>query len=147
MYADDRVEEALKREYPYVFTNDYPGIPLIDMVKITDQPFTVGDIEVVPIPVIHGELPVLGFRFDNFTYITDANYISPESYNLIKGSEYLVLTALRRKSHYSHFTLNQSLEIIEKINPRQGFLTHISHLMGKHKQVSKELPENVDISF
>lgn len=97
----------------------------------------------MPIEVLHYRLPVFGFRIDNFTYLTDVNYIPPEEMEKIKGTEYLVLTALRKEKHISHFTLQESLDIIAELKPKKAYLTHISHQLGLHDEVSKELPDNV----
>ncbi len=150
IFCTQGVLKALTREYHYVFDEKfkYPGIPEVNVNIINkDNSFSVGDINVTPIEVIHYKLPVLGFRFDKFTYITDANYISDEEFEKIKGTEVLVINALRKEEHISHFNLNEALDIIKKINPKKAYLTHLSHLMGKHDEVKKLLPSNVDIAY
>jgi phosphoribosyl 1,2-cyclic phosphate phosphodiesterase len=148
VYATERVQKAIRREYAYIFEEpSYPGIPKIDLHTIDREKFSVEGIPVIPIEVMHHLLPVLGFRFDKFTYITDANYISEEEKEKIKGSEVLVLNALRHEKHISHFTLAQALELIEELKPKQAFLTHISHQLGKHEDVEKELPSHVHLAF
>jgi phosphoribosyl 1,2-cyclic phosphate phosphodiesterase len=148
VYATERVQLAIKREYAYIFEEpSYPGIPKIDLHTIGLENFSVEGIPVVPIEVMHHQLPVHGFRFGNFTYITDANFISPKEKEKIKGSEVLVLNALRREPHISHYTLAQALELIEELKPKQAYLTHISHQLGLHEEVEKELPVGVNIAY
>lgn len=148
VYATERVQQAIRREYAYIFEEpSYPGIPKINLHTIGLNNFSAEGIEVVPIEVMHHQMPVHGFRFGNFTYITDANYISEKEKLKIKGSEVLVLNALRREEHISHFTLEQALELIEELKPKKAFLTHISHQLGKHEEVEMELPEHVRIAY
>ncbi len=148
VYATVRVQENLKKSFDYIFTDHkYPGIPNLRLVPIADDPFMVGPMEFVPVNVLHYKLPVLGFRTGNFTYITDANFISSDEKDKIRGSEVLVLNALRISTHISHFSLDQALEVIEEINPERAYLTHISHQLGKHEDVSKRLPPNVHLAY
>jgi phosphoribosyl 1,2-cyclic phosphate phosphodiesterase len=115
--------------------------------RIESSPFTVQGIKVIPIDVMHYKLPVKAFRVGDFTYITDANAIAPSEMNKIHGSEVLVINALRKTPHMSHFTLDEALELIESIGPKRAYLTHLSHLMGKHEDIQKELPENVFVAY
>ncbi len=148
VYANKRVIEALKREFHYVFAEiKYPGVPEIMINQIDFSSFNLFGKNIVPIEVMHHKLPVTCFRIDNFTYITDANFISKEEKKKIFGTEYLVINALRKEKHISHFTLDEALELIQEINPKKAYLTHISHLLGKHEDVSKELPNNVEIAY
>ena len=148
IYGSKRVQEALKREFHYVFSGfNYPGIPKVVLNDITSEPFELFGKTIIPIEVMHYKLPVTAFRIDNFTYITDANYISDQEKEKIKGTEILVINALRKKEHISHFTLQQALDFIAEIKPKKAYLTHISHLLGSDKDVSLELPENVFIAF
>ncbi|MEQ9465826.1 MAG: MBL fold metallo-hydrolase [Ekhidna sp.] len=148
IYATEHVFSRLKKEFEYIFTeDDYPGIPKVEMCPIENKPFTIQDIEVIPIEVMHYKLPVLGFRFGDFTYITDANKISEEEKEKIKGSKVLVLNALQRETHISHFNLEEALEMMEELKPEKGYLTHLGHFMGRHQEVSKELPDNVEIAW
>jgi phosphoribosyl 1,2-cyclic phosphate phosphodiesterase len=148
VYATDNVQEALKREFAYVFSGfKYPGIPKVNLNNITDEHIKIGEMEIVPINVLHYKLPVKAFRVGGLTYITDANYISEVEKEKIKGSDIIVINALRKTEHISHFTLEQALAFIKEMNPKKAYLTHISHLMGKHDTVSAELPENVEIAF
>jgi phosphoribosyl 1,2-cyclic phosphate phosphodiesterase len=148
VYASEQVQIALKREFHYVFSEaNYPGIPRISVHTIDTDPFDVSGVKFIPIQVLHYKLPVLGFRVNDFTYITDANYISKQEIEKIKGTKVLVLNALRREKHISHFTLEEALELVKKINPEKAYFTHISHQLGLHEAVSKELPVNVELAY
>ncbi len=144
LYAREQVINQLKREFAYAFDeHKYPGVPEIDVYEIDDKPFIVEGIEVIPILVKHYFLDVLGFRFGDFTYITDANFIADEELAKVKGTKVLVINALRKTKHISHFTLDEALEVIEKIQPERAYITHISHMMGLHSEVQRELPPHV----
>lgn len=148
VYATQRVQEGLKREFHYVFAKDkYPGIPEVNLNELTDEPLELFGENIIPINVFHYKLPVKAFRVRNFAYITDANRIPVDEYEKLKGVDYLVINALRKTPHLSHFNLEEALEIIADLAPKKAFLTHISHLMGLHDEVSKELPENVVIAY
>ena len=148
IYASELVEIGLKKEFHYVFGDfRYPGIPQVKLNRIGDSPFKVNDETITPINVLHYKLPVKAFRIRDFSYVTDANFIAEDEMEKLKGSKYLVINALRRTEHISHFTLDQALEIIERIGPEKAYLTHLSHLMGKHEDVSAELPSNVEIAY
>ncbi len=148
IYAGAVTEEALRREFYYAFMeNKYPGVPELNMVMIDGSPFTVGDIPVQPIEVLHHKLPVLGFRFGDFTYITDANKIEEAEKEKIKGSKILVLNALRRESHVSHFTLAEAVALADELAVPEVYFTHISHQLGKHVDVNKELPPHIQLAY
>lgn len=148
LYAQAPVIEQLKREFAYAFAEDkYPGVPEIEVHEIENRPFTIAGVSIIPILVKHYYLDVLGFRFGDFTYITDANFISDEELEKVKGSQVLVINALRKTSHISHFTLEEALEVIEKIKPQKAYITHISHMMGLHAEVEKDLPAHVHLAF
>lgn len=148
VYAESYVQDTLKMEYPYIFhEQDYPGVPQIKLYTIDEQPFTIEDTRLIPIRVRHKNLPVLAYRIENFTYLTDANYIEEVELEKIKGSEVLVINALRRESHYSHFSLSEALAIIEKVQPKYAYLTHIGHHLGLYEEVQKELPHNVFLAY
>ena len=149
IYCTQQVQIGLKKEFHYIFSEfQYPGIPKIDLHTINHQnTFELFNKTVTPIEVMHYKLPVTAYRIDNFTYITDANYISELEKEKIKGTEILVINALRKEKHLSHFTLNEALELITEINPKKAYLTHISHLLGKHDEISKELPNNVFLAY
>lgn len=148
VYADLSVQEALKREFYYIFEKDpYPGVPRVELKTIHLEPFDVQGLPVTPIEVMHYKLPVLGFRFGDFVYITDAKTISEQEKKKLSGCHTLVINALRKEPHISHLTLDEALEWAEEFQAEHTYLTHISHLMGKHEEVSKELPKGVSIAY
>ena len=148
VYADENVEKALHKMLWYVFSGEkYPGIPEVHMHKITGQPFTIGSTKFIPILVYHHKLPVWGFRVNNFTYITDANSIPEKEKEKIYGSEVLVLNALRREKHISHFNLDEAIEAILELKPKEAYLTHISHQLGKHADVEREIPSHIHLAY
>lgn len=149
VYCTDIVEEQMRQEFHYIFSeHKYPGIPDLNLHRINAQSkFDVKGLPVESIEVMHYKLPVLGFRFGSFVYITDANYISDHEKEKIKGCDVLVLNALRRETHISHYSLEEALEIIHEINPKRAYLTHISHQMGLHDDVQLELPHNVFVAY
>lgn len=150
LYATTQVQEALKREFHYIFSNpDYPGVPKIGLNTITNAEFTpIGSsFGWTPIQVYHADLPVFGYRIGNLAYITDANFIPDSELDKLTSLDVLVINALRHEQHYSHFTLNEALELIEKLQPKQAYLTHISHQLGLHETVQASLPKNVFIAY
>jgi phosphoribosyl 1,2-cyclic phosphate phosphodiesterase len=148
VYAEERVQLALQREFPYIFAKEkYPGVPEIIMHSIENKTFEVAGVPVLPIRVMHRDLPVLGYRIGNFSYITDANHISKEEEKKILGSQYCVLNGLRKEQHISHYTLDEALQLIVEINPKHAYITHISHQMGLHNEVVPILPENVTLAY
>lgn len=148
VYADSLTEEAVRRDFYYAFTDTkYPGIPELNMHTINMEPFVVGDIPVIPVQVWHMRMPVLGFRFGDFTYITDANRIDAAEREKIKGSQVLVLNALRREKHISHFTLDEAVEVIRELGIPQAYLTHISHQLGLHAEVETSLPAGIHLAY
>ncbi|WP_184542430.1 MBL fold metallo-hydrolase [Mucilaginibacter sp. FT3.2] len=148
IYADFRVQKALIREFPYVFDGTgYPGIPQVIVHPINLSPFNIGSVKFIPVEVLHYRLPVLGFRINDFTYITDAKTISESERQKIKGSKVLVINALQKQTHISHFTLNEAIDFALEIGAEQTYLTHISHRLGKHEDVSKELPPNIFLAY
>ena len=148
LYATERVQKALKNDFHYAFADfKYPGVPLVNLVKIDSKPFVINSTKFIPIEVVHHKLPVLGFRIKDFAYITDANYISEKEKEKLKGVKTLVLNALRRKEHISHFTLEEAIDLMNEIKPEKGYFTHISHQLGIHADVSKELPSFVELGY
>lgn len=144
VYATLQVQTALRREFAYVFQDTkYPGIPEIDFVSIYNAPFEIKGLKFLPIEVRHLKMQVFGYRVADFVYITDANYISDFEKEKIRGSKVLVINALRRQTHQSHFNLEEALKLIEELKPEKAYLTHISHQLGKHADVERELPPNV----
>ncbi len=149
VYAEPKVQEIIKVEYSYAFEKEpYPGVPEIVLHNLLNRPFTVCGLNVVPVRATHfsDRNFVFGFRFNDFTYITDAVRISSAEKEKIKGSKVIVLNALRKEKHYSHFNLEEALALMEEFQPEQGYLTHISHQMGRYSEVSKLLPSNVALA-
>ncbi len=148
VFGRKQVLEQIKREYSYIFSDKkYPGVPQVDCIEINENPFHINGTEIIPIPVLHYKLPVLGFRIGNFSYITDANLILDSSYELLKGTEVLVLNALQKDSHISHFTLDQAITEALKIGAEETYFTHISHRLGNHGLIEKELPKGIFLAF
>ncbi len=148
IYADSLTEEAVRRDFYYAFTDTkYPGIPELNMNTISQEPFLVGDIPVVPVLVWHMKMPVLGFRFGRFTYITDANRIEDAEKDKIRGSEVLVLNALRKQKHISHFTLDEAIDMADELQAKRAYFTHISHQLGLHEEIESELPDGRHLAW
>lgn len=148
VYCDVRVEKILKKDFDYVFSDvKYPGVPQANLHIIDNQPFQISDLNIQPIDVLHYKLPVFGFRIGDFSYITDANYIADEEIDKVRGSKVLVLNALRREKHISHFTLEEAIELAQNIGAEKTYFTHISHQLGKHKDVLNELPEGITLAY
>ena len=148
VFAEERVMAALKSGFPYVFAEKkYPGSPQVIMHQLSTETFQIGHMEIIPIRMMHYRLPVLGFRIGKFAYLTDGNYISESEKEKLIGVKYLVVNALRRETHISHFTLSQAVSLIDEIGPDTGYLTHISHQMGPCQELKKELPANVQPAY
>lgn len=147
IYANSLTEEAVRRDFYYAFTDTkYPGVPEMNLITIDEQPFQVGDIPVQPVQVIHHKMPVFGYRFGDFTYITDANKIEDAEKDKIRGSRVLVLNALRRETHISHFTLSEAVALAMELEVPEVYFTHISHQLGKHEEVNRELPPHIRLA-
>jgi phosphoribosyl 1,2-cyclic phosphate phosphodiesterase len=148
VYANTLTAEALKREFAYVFADKkYPGIPQINLHTIDETTFDIGDINVQPFTVWHHKMPVFGFRFGNFTYITDANKIEEQVKEKIKGSDVIVLNALRNEHHISHFNLKEAIALVQEMKIPNAYFTHISHQLGKHDDVEKNLPQGIHLGY
>ncbi|RDV15863.1 MBL fold metallo-hydrolase [Pontibacter diazotrophicus] len=148
LYAEERVLNQLKQEFSYIFSGfKYPGIPQVQLHPVTNEPFEVEGVPFMPIQVMHYKLPVFGYRIGDFSYITDANYISEEEKEKVKGSRVIVLDALRIEKHISHFSLQEAVELLEELQPERAYLTHISHLMGLHREVEQQLPEFIRLGY
>jgi len=148
LYATTPVQHAIHEQFGYVFTEKkYPGIPEVNLHLIENKPFTIEDVKFIPILVKHRHLDVLGFRVGNFSYITDANFISEEEKKKIYGSEVLALNALRKENHPSHFTLDEAIKLAQELKCKKSFLIHMSHQIGLHEEVEDELPENIYLAF
>lgn len=148
IYAEERVQKAVRSEYSYVFAEyQYPGIPRMRLNNIPDFTFQVGSVSLIPLRAFHYRLPVLGFRIGNFAYITDANYIPEETKEKLFGVKYLVINALRKEKHISHFSLREAIDFIREISPKKAYITHISHQMGLYEDVTPELPPGVILAW
>ena len=147
VYLNAIAKHALMRDYGYIFEHhEYPGLPEADLHEV-DAPFVAAGVTVVPVKAMHKDLPILAFRVGEMAYITDANYIAPEELEKLKGVKVMVINALRRQKHFSHFSLPEALEVIDKVQPERAYLTHISHEMGLHSEVEKTLPEGVFLAY
>jgi phosphoribosyl 1,2-cyclic phosphate phosphodiesterase len=148
IYGRKHVLEQIKQEFYYAFAEvKYPGTPQITLNEIQNVPFQIEGVHFTPIEVMHMNLPVFGFRIKDFTYITDVNFISDAEIEKTKGSKVVVMGALRREKHLSHYTLSEAVEVLEKIAPEQAYLTHISHQMGLHREVEEELPSFIKLAY
>lgn len=148
IYATSQVQSALIREFHYAFSEyKYPGVPELKLHTIDDNEFAINDLTFIPINVWHYKMPVKAFRIGNFSYITDVNKIDAEELEKIKGSEIIVLDALRKEKHLSHFNLAEAVALLHQLAPKKAYLTHISHLMGKHQEVQNELPDFIELGF
>jgi phosphoribosyl 1,2-cyclic phosphate phosphodiesterase len=148
LYANSLTEEALRRDFYYAFAErKYPGVPEINLNLIATDPFVVGDIPVEPIEVWHMKMPVLGFRFGKFTYITDANRLDDEAKEKVRGSEVMVLNALRKEKHISHFSLSEAVSLVKELEVPRAYFTHISHQLGLHEEICNELPEGIELAY
>lgn len=148
IYADVRVQAALKREFSYIFSEiKYPGLPQINLHDIGQEPFTIGETLWIPVDVMHYKLPILGYRINDFAYITDAKTVSHASIEKLSGVKVLVVNALQLATHISHFNLEQALTFAKEVGAEMTYLTHVSHNLGLHEEVEKELPDNVRIAY
>jgi phosphoribosyl 1,2-cyclic phosphate phosphodiesterase len=148
LYANQMTIDALMREFAYAFADKkYPGIPNLELNTIDLHPFCIGDVGITPIEVWHLKMPVYGFRFGNFTYITDANHIDEDEKEKIRGSEVLVVNALRREKHISHYTLDEAVALVQELGIPKAYFTHISHQLGRHADVEATLPKGIHLAY
>lgn len=148
VYGTSETLRQIKNDFAYIFgLADYPGLPRLKLQEIGENSFSIQDTSITPLPVLHLKLPVLGFRIGDLSYITDANFIPDDTHEKLKGTKVLVINALQREQHISHFNLSEAIEIVRKINPSKAYFTHISHKLGLHATVAKELPENISLAF
>jgi len=148
VYATTRDQKAIKTEFSYAFgENRYPGVPNFELLELDTKPFKVKDIEVIPLKALHKTMEVTGFRIDDFAYITDTHYIPPETLVEISDCKIVVISSVRRTPHPSHYSLDEAVMILEFLRPEKAFITHVSHLMGKHEEVNKELPDFISLAF
>lgn len=148
IYAVERVQQALRREFAYIFEDTkYHGLPQIKLHTVNENPFEVGQAVITPIEVMHYKLPVMGYRIGDFTYITDAKTVSVESLEKLKGTKVLIVNALQRNEHISHFTLDEAIEFAKKVGAEMTYFTHMSHYLGLHEEVERELPSNIKLAY
>lgn len=148
IYANQMTIDALMREFAYAFADKkYPGVPNLELNTITVEPFSIGDISITPIEVWHMKMPVFGFRFGDFTYITDANKIDEIEKEKIRGSKVLVINALRKEKHISHYNLEEAINLVQELKIPTAYFTHISHQLGKHQEIEKHLPEGIHLGY
>lgn len=148
IYSEERVQNSLRQEYAYAFKEEkYPGVPDYDLHTIDENPFTIKEIEIIPIRAMHYTLPVLGFRFGKLGYITDANYISDAEIEKLKGVSVFVINTIRREPHISHFSLSQAIEVCEKVGAQRSYLTHLSHQIECHSELAKALPDGISPAY
>lgn len=149
IYAHQRVLRQLAQRFEYIFTSEikYPGVPNLLQNEVKNKPFTINGLEILPVEGLHYKLPVFGYRFGNFAYLTDMKTISDTEKQKLKNLEVLVINALREEEHISHFNLEQALAIILELKPMRAYLTHISHHLGFHEAVQQKLPENVFLAY
>jgi len=148
IYGTVEVHEALKREFYYAFSAErYPGVPQLQLHEIDRQPFRLFDTVIQPIEVMHYMMPVLGFRIGEFTYITDAKTVNESEIEKIRGTKILVVNALQREAHISHFTLDEAIDFAQHIGAQQTYFTHISHNLGRHDEVQRILPTGIALAY
>ena len=149
IYATDRVQEALKREFHYIFSSYiYPGIPKVQLHTIdAESKFSIGDISFQSIELMHHKMKVMGFRINDLVYITDVNNINNKQLQKIIGCKILIVSALRKEKHISHFTLDEAVELSQEVGAESVYLTHISHHMGKHHRVNGDLPQHIKLAY
>jgi phosphoribosyl 1,2-cyclic phosphate phosphodiesterase len=148
VYASFRVQEAIRREFEYIFSDfKYPGIPEINLHLLENKEITIKGVDFIPVEVMHHKMSVFAFRVADFTYITDANFISEIEKEKIKGSKVIVINTLRKEAHISHFTFQQAIDLMQELKPEKAYFTHISHQLGLHEQVQKELPSFIELAY
>ena len=149
VYAQKRVLENLAYRFDYIFNekDKYPGAPSVHQIEVKNASFHIENLEVIPIEVNHGKIKIFGYRFNNVAYLTDVKTIDDNEKEKLKGLDILIINAIRHKWHYSHLNLEEALNIIEELKPKKTYLTHISHHLGFHAEVEKELPDNVFLAY
>ncbi|MCQ2204792.1 MAG: MBL fold metallo-hydrolase [Bacteroidales bacterium] len=148
VFVEQLHANAIKRMFPYVFAeNKYPGVPQMNINIITENTFSVKGIDIQPLRVIHGQMPIFGYRIGNWAYITDASSMPDSTLSLLEGCELLVINALRHEPHMSHFSVQQALDIIDRVKPKRAYLTHICHQFGLHSVQDNLLPEGVHMAY
>ena len=148
IYGRPQVLDRLRQQYAYIFENSgYPGLPQIELRSLPEQPFDLGTLHVEPLPAFHGQLPVVGYRIGDLAYLTDVNFIPSATQERLQDLRHLILDALHRQPHHSHFHLEAAIEQAQKLNPTHTYFLHISHHMGLHEAVERELPPNIHLAY
>ena len=148
IYARKNDLDSIKREFYYAFEEEkYPGVPDITTHIIENKPFFIDTIKIIPIEAFHHKMPVFGFRIGDFSYLTDANHIKPDELDKMRGSKYVIINALRKEKHISHFTLQEAVDIIQDLKPEHGYIIHMGHQIGFHKEIEKKLPKNISLTY
>lgn len=151
IFANQYAVKSIKNEFSYAFSNvKYPGLPEFDLQEVDidkDSTIKIKELEITPIEVMHFKLPILAYRIGDFAYITDAKTISEKEKQKLKGVKHLVVNALRKEEHFSHFSLSEALNLIAELQPEKAYLTHISHFLGFHQEINRELPSNVQLAY
>lgn len=148
VYGNSTCLSSVKRYFDYAFSEmKYPGVPEFKMIEINHDSFFIGELKIKPLPLKHGQMSILGFRIGKMAYITDASYISEETLVMLNNLDVLIINALRHKPHHSHFSISEAVSIIQKVKAKRAFLTHISHIAGKHIDLMKELPDGVEPAY
>jgi phosphoribosyl 1,2-cyclic phosphate phosphodiesterase len=148
IFASENSIATIRKDFSYAFEEiKYPGVPQINLHIVNNKAFQINEESIIPIYAMHGNLPVLGFRIRDFSYLTDASSINPEEFNKMKGSKVIVINGLRIKKHHSHFNLEEAVQLLNELHPQRGFITHISHQLGFHDEVNKELPDGIELGY
>ena len=149
IFCNREARTAIERDYHYIFAyHEFPGLPEANLHEVSgDEPFEAAGVEVMPVKAMHKDLPILGYRIGKLGYITDANHIEPRELDKLRGVDVLVVNALRKTKHFSHFCLPESLAVIERCHPHEAYLTHMSHEMGFHAVTDNELPPHVHLAY
>ncbi len=148
VFGERRVLDSIQKEYAYIFgEKKYPGIPQVELNEIEEKEFFVGNMQIIPIRAYHYRLPILGFRIGDMAYLTDLNYISEEEKQKLIGVKYLIVDALRKQKHISHYSLKEAVDLINEFGPRKGYLIHMNHQMGMHDRINEELPHNIELAY
>ncbi|HEY0654410.1 MAG TPA: MBL fold metallo-hydrolase [Chryseosolibacter sp.] len=148
IYGTQQVLDQIRTEFAYAFAEKYyPGIPRFALRLVDNEPFQVNGIDIIPLHVLHLRLPVMGFRIGDFSYITDAKFIPEETMQRLKGTKTLVLNALQKEQHISHFNLEEAIAMVERIKPERAYFTHMSHKLGRHGKISDELPKHISLAY
>lgn len=148
VYAEQNVLEAIQRNMPYCFGNNrLPGVPTMELCEISNEAFEIDDVRIVPIRVMHAKLPILGFRIAGLAYLTDVKTIPESEFEKLRDLKVLVINALKKEEHFSHLTLEKALALAQKIGAEKTYITHVSHQLGLHSEVEKELPENIHLAY